>query len=337
LAKYAYLIPFVALIWNFALPAPVLAASFDCASAKAPREKLICGDATLSELDGQLGRAYQARRALLSPHGADMLQRSELSWLHFITLICPLDHKENNGSLDQPTTCLQRRYQERLTQLAKVGQRLGPFVFNRIDLYAAEPAPDEGGSAGGFYIEHAAYPQIDNPPSPSAEAWNKQSLKTLPTGDDCDAGQGDEDVDFGIGYANERLISVQWSDSVYCHGTPHGMFSSKVANIVLQPVPHPLTEEDLFGTDGVWKEKLKAMFWDALRLKGWKPSELQAESVKAEIEADVIEPEKWLFTEEGLEVSFNAYEGGCYACNPGPVTVPWAKLKPLLLSPTLAP
>jgi len=105
----------------------------------------------------------------------------------------------------------------------------------------------------------------------------------------------------------------------------------------LLPVPHPLTKEDLFGTDDRWIGKLQELFWDALLAKGWSPPDSLAEIVKAEIEDDVIQPDKWLFTPDGLQVSFSAYEGGCYACNPGPVTVPWPKLKSLLSSNAIVP
>jgi uncharacterized protein len=311
------------------------AASFDCARAKAPREQLICREPVLSDLDDKLGRAYQERRALLSPRGAELLERSESSWLHFLAIVCPMEVPADADRSSTPKKCLEEKYNERLGQLAKVGQRLGPFLFNRIDLYAAEPAPDSSGNMRGFYAQHVAYPQIDNSDLPLAAAWNKQAVKSLSKSDDC--GTGDDDLDYDIGYATERVISVEWTSFVYCHGTPHGFFTINAENTVLYPGLRALTPEDLFGKDGRWAQKIQEIFWNALVAKGWSPPEDQSESVKHEIEDEVIRPDKWLLTKEGLQVSFSAYEGGCYVCNPGTVEVPWARLQPLLSPSAIVP
>src|SRR6516165_8449060 len=80
----------------FVFATPASAASFDCSAATTAREKLICSDKILSELDEQLGRINREKTALLSVHGAELLQRSEQSWLNFIGVICPLDAKPIN-------------------------------------------------------------------------------------------------------------------------------------------------------------------------------------------------------------------------------------------------
>lgn len=86
--RNGYVVGFAAALGSIAIHGLALAAS--CAHATSPREQLICRDPVLSDLDGRLGRAYQALRAVLSPHGAELLQSSERSWLHFITTVCPL-------------------------------------------------------------------------------------------------------------------------------------------------------------------------------------------------------------------------------------------------------
>jgi len=321
---------------NLALLGTASAASFDCTRAKAPREKLICREPALSDLDEKLGRAYQERRAILSPHGAELLERSESSWLHYLTIVCPMVVPADVAGWRNPKSCLQGMYEQRLAQLAKVGQRLGPFVFNRVDVYAAEPASDSTGEMLGFYIHHVAYPQIDNSDLPQAVAWNNRAVKSLSECDDCGDGS-DDDMEYEIGYATGDVISMQRTTSVYPHEHAHGTFSVQADNIVLHPNPRALTEEDLFGKGDRWAQELQKLFWDALLAKGWSPPENVAERVKHDIEDEVILPYKWLFTTEGVQVSFSAYEGGCYACNPGTVTVPWVGLKPLLSSSAIVP
>ena len=132
---------FAAIAGSLALSNAASTASFDCAHAKSAREKLICGHPELSKLDEQLGRIYQERQVALSAHGAALLRRSELSWLHFVRLVCSPSRAPADNS-DRPEDCLLKVYRERIEQLSKVGQKIGPFVFNRIDTYAVQPASD---------------------------------------------------------------------------------------------------------------------------------------------------------------------------------------------------
>jgi uncharacterized protein len=280
-----YMGAFTATVASFAIHGLPLAASFDCTHAASPREQLICRDPVLSDLDGRLGRAYQARRAVLSPHGAELLQSSERSWLHFITTVCPLAVPADADERRIPKNCLQEYYEERLNQLAKVGQRVGPFLFNRIDLYAAEPAPaeDQTGGTPGFYVQHVAYPQIDNPHSPQEEAWNKQMVKSL-------AGE-EEPADYEIGYANRRVISMQWRYDE--SGSFHPWSWFKAENIVLLPNPRALTAQDVFGPGNRWVVKLQKLLWP----------ENEEGVDNDQIRNSVIQPDAWLFTTTGVKVS----------------------------------
>lgn len=308
-------------------------ASFDCAHATSPREKAICGDPALSALDGRLGRLYRERRALLSPQGAKLLQNSERNWLRFVGLVCSSDGPESKLWLNRKF-CLTRQYNERIEQIQEVAQKVGPYLFNRIDLYRAQPSGDETGSSAGFYVQHVAYPQIDRANSPQLRVWNQNNVHDLPGGGDC--GPGDYDVNYEIGYANAYLISVRWTYSSYCHGTPHGFFSLNSKNSVLSPRLRPLTAADLFGSGKAWVSVLKERFWTALAQTGWRPPD-NMPSVKPQLKDDFVQPDRWLFTEDGLQVAFASYEGGCYVCTPQPVTVPWSELKPLLSKSAIAP
>lgn len=310
-------------------------AGFDCSHAASDRERAICGDPALSALDGQLGDIYRERRALLSPRGAQFLQESERSWLRFVGTVCASDGPEKKSwRISNP--CLTLQYNERIRQLQEAAEKLGPYIFNRIDLYAAQPSGDDTGSATGFYIQHVAYPQIDNANSPELRAWNQANVRGLPKDGDCDSGSGDYDVDYEVGYANARFVSVQWSDSTYCHGTPHGFGSVKSNNTVLSPRLRPLTTQDLFGSGETWTSTLRERFWTALTQAGWSPPDNQPD-VKQVLEGDFVQPGRWLFTKDGLQVAFASYEGGCYACTPQPVIVPWSELKPLLSKTAIAP
>ena len=317
------------------LPQQVSAASFNCASAIAPKDKLICQSPELSALDAELGQVYQQKIAMLSPRGAALLQNSERSWLRYTQTVCPMAPASTIDFRADPATCLKLRYQERLTDLNAVARKLGPFLFDQVDLFAAEPhdSSDESGSVPGFYVQHLSYPQIDNPNSADTKAWNEIYDKgSVSTTVGCDGPEGDEETRYDVSYAGGHVISVAWSDSTYCHGTPHGFFSVGSENRVWDQASRDLVPADVFASG--WRLKLQQLFWNALLAKGWKPPRDSATNDVLDV---VISPKQWSFTNDGLSVSFSAYEGGCYACNPGTTTVGWTDLKPLFIPGSLVP
>ena len=317
---------------------PAMAASFDCATAKSPREKLICGDPNLSALDGTLGQLYDDKRALLSPAGANLLRQSQRSWLRFTDMVCMTG--KSTARYDTPAACLSAKYDERLSELKAVGQMIGPYRFNRIDMYAGRPIKEEDntGSLPGFSMTHVAYPQIDNPATQAAVEWNRLVAGHISTDVEDDE---DTELDFEIGSATDRLISLQWDDYYYGHGAAHGVGGSNVWNEIMTPKLRVATDVDFFGKGDAWIKPLQKLFFDALKAKGWALPESGsgdvAAGVKGDIEKHVTMPEHWLVTRDGLQTSFDAYEGGCYACNPGRPTATWAKLKPILSKDAVAP
>jgi uncharacterized protein len=281
---------FAGVISSFALTAPALAASYDCAHTASAHDQLICRSPALSDLDDQLGRAYQARRALLSPRGAALLRNSERSWLHFVTTICPILAPADPRR--DPAECLEAKYRERLGQLAEVGKKIGPFVFNRIDLYRTKTdTVTHDGAVPGFYMEHVAYPQIDNQHTPETAAWNRKNIKALSEQEGiCDSILGDYDTEYEIGYANQDITSVQWVQSFYCHGAAHGQGRYGTQTMVLHPILRALTAEDMFGPGDGWVEKLQTLFWNALGKSGWKPPEGYERLARQEIRQLVVQP-----------------------------------------------
>src|SRR5579875_2136516 len=277
-------------------------ASFDCARAASARERAICADPALAALDGRLGRLYRERRARLSPEGARLLQDSERSWLGFVGIVCSPSDPEARARPNR-RSCLMRQYSDRMEQLQKAGERIGPYLFNRVDLYAAQPSGDETGSVRGFYVQHAAYPQIDNADAPELRAWNRENVRALPQDGDC--GAGDYHVDYEVGFANARLVSTEWRYSTYCHGTAHGFGGPQSSNTVLSDPLRPLRPDDLFGSGEGWSPILKARFWAALTRSGWRPPEDQPD-VRQELEADFVRPNRWLLTRDGLQVGFGS-------------------------------
>ncbi|WP_145995898.1 lysozyme inhibitor LprI family protein [Acetobacter aceti] len=325
------------IIWLVALgaitlPRQVAAASFNCASVSAPKDKFICQNPELSALDDQLSHVYKQKIEHLSPYGADLLRKSERNWLRYINIICPITLISTNDSHVSSVMCLKSLYQERLQDLDAVARKMGPFLFNQVDSFAAEPYSNSD-NVPEFSTQHLSYPQIDFPKSANTVTWNKVYDKgQVSTDTECDSQQGNEDIRYDVRYVNNHVISVAWTDYTYCDGTPHGFFSSGSDNRVWDQGSRELTPTDVFTTG--WPAKLQQLFWDALLKKGWKPRD---DEEKRAILETVIEPKKWSFTNEGLSVSFGAYDAGCYGCDPGVTTVRWINLRPLLTTSSLLP
>jgi len=314
-----------------------MSASFDCGHASSPQERLICGDPELSALDSQLGKTYSAKRTLLSPKGAELLKSSQRSWLRYISTVCAPEGPDA-PSRAESKTCLKDEYTDRLEDLQGVAKRVGPYLFNRVDLYAVEPSGDNTGSKTGFSVQHVSYPQIDNADSPELVAWNQQNVRSLSSANDCDDSSTDCDINYELGIATPHLISVEWTHSTYFHGNAHGSWDVETKNTVISTPLRPLSESDIFGPGTAWVGPLKERLWRKLLESGWRPPENQSEDdIKSQLEDSFVSPDAWFFTTEGLRISFAAYEGGCYACTPQPITLTWADLKPLLSAHSIVP
>jgi len=124
----------VSLAGSILAPAPrARAASFDCAKAATPTEKLICGDPQLSQLDGQTAQAYQ--RALERALDPDKLRAEERAWLRTERKACGDD------------ACLKKVYAQRLAALAAT-----PGPENALGQVPVESVPADGRSGGAFKL-----------------------------------------------------------------------------------------------------------------------------------------------------------------------------------------
>lgn len=313
------------------------AASFDCKAAKTPTEKAICGSPRLSALDEKLAQDYERALHALSAAGAAQLKASQRSWLRFATQVCVPGKRPGQG--ESTAECLETEFGHRIEQLAQAGIRVGPYVFNRIDYYAAARThEDDTGAHGGFVTDHVAFPQIDAPVTAATTAWNATQRKDDPgpisAGDAADGAAEDDDIDYTLGCVGDRFISMQFDGSEYNHGTPHGNYDHTVHNALLAPAMRKMTASDLFAAGTPWKTRLPLLFWNIYAQDPEADKELA--SIKEAITESAANPDRWLLTPAGLQISFDAGEAGCYACNPGPITVPWASLEPMLASPEFA-
>jgi uncharacterized protein len=97
------------------LPVTAEAASFNCSQARSTLEVLICADAELSSLDGQVGEAYSKLRSSVPPGSNEKTQllNEQRGFLKKRTEACPAP------STPEMITCLKGFYTLRLNALQK--------------------------------------------------------------------------------------------------------------------------------------------------------------------------------------------------------------------------
>lgn len=98
--------------------------SFDCAKATISVEKLICGDSSLSIMDGELSQAY--KKAL--DHSADKqtLIHEQRQWIHDVRNTCA------------DTTCLTLAYADRIQKLRQMSAPVVPTIAAAAGVDAAQ-------------------------------------------------------------------------------------------------------------------------------------------------------------------------------------------------------
>jgi len=85
------------------------AASFDCAKASSPVEKMICSDSAVSNLDKELHRSY--RQALAAAINPSLIKEDQRGWL--------LDHRDRCTIVQ----CLREAYESRIKELRALASR----------------------------------------------------------------------------------------------------------------------------------------------------------------------------------------------------------------------
>jgi uncharacterized protein len=159
-------VPLAALAGYLAWAPTAHAASFDCAKATQPAERLICADSALSALDEAMAAEYSRARAAVSEDGRKQLRDNQRSWLKYTAGTCA----RPTAALPMALQCMRDTYQERLTTLKTVPVTRGLFTFIPVERFGFQKSPDddEAGMAPGWTITIQRYPQIDNPATPEA-------------------------------------------------------------------------------------------------------------------------------------------------------------------------
>jgi len=308
------------------------AASFDCAKASAPREKVICSDPILSEADTHLNELYQSAMSKLSKEGGALLRDNQREWLHYLAQWCPIQPSVGQQANIAIMSCLGAAYSERIRDLEQAAVSKGPFLFSRVDHYSVTDMGTASVVGDNGHARHQlSYPRIDQPITPFTILWNQAAIQADSVSG-CDSGKGDTWTGYSLGLVTSRLISVTWTVYEYCHGTPHGFDSSSVETQILLPTPHPLQPDDLFRPDSAWREQLTTLLLAELRNAAVAGQYDLAWLDEAVIANTVPDPQHWLVRSNGLAIQFDTYELGLGRSFNPDVTIPWTSLRDVMVS-----
>ena len=312
--------------------APSQAASFDCGKAARPAEKLICADAELGRLDSRLAAAYTARLRLLSEPAKTELRRGQREWLAFWPLRCG-DVKGRLPAADaEVVACAREQYGQRLAVLASRDRILGDIPLYPASQYAIQPS-----QAGVDWIRFATdvrqRPAVDVAAAPAQkrnlarllERWLADGMPTEPgTGE----GQDSSDGETGRAFIDSLpfLLSTGTTTYFYGHGAAHPVSGFSSAHFFL-PEARPMRSADIFRDGSAWQDGLARLAEKALRRELADSYYLERFD---ELKALTVEPARWRFDKQGLNLQFNPYEVAPYAAGAPEVTLPWNALAPWL-------
>ncbi|MDO9125752.1 MAG: hypothetical protein Q7U42_02720, partial [Parvibaculum sp.] len=277
-------------------------------------------DPALSGADEGIAASYAAARAALSPEGAELMRKSQRSWLRFLDKACP----------DGAAACLAPWYEERAKALAEaVTEKSGRTFFVSDDwtfIAAEKPGEEEFPGENAMQYRQQMSFGIDAAASQGDRAFNAAVEKHrdyLWNGFD---GATTMNTSFTLNEATENFVSLDIFGWEYPLGAAHGFGAATHLNFRLDEA-RPLAAADIFAKDG-WQQLLADNALEELTLIFGEMG-LFDEAGQA-IAGMVADPEHWVVTKEGLGVNFPVYSVGPYAGGDNTVMTSWDKLAPWL-------
>jgi uncharacterized protein YecT (DUF1311 family) len=321
------------------LAATAHAASFDCAKAKTPQEKAICGFRDLSEADDRMAAAYQEVVNAAPDAMVAQIRNDQVIWIHGLAVNCPSD----GGVLSQQLVdCLRDYYVSRIDNLRRLIYRSGnvTFVWRSITLTQknepGDPESDDDANPGYGTLD-ASWPQTKGS-SPEWQTWNtaieRASQKIAAPNRRAVDGKWDPEWAAGMeGFVNTSigLVNPQWiSATVEYNWTGHGAFRQNQSTLQLNWMLQEKREmraEDVFHPNSGWEHAVENRC--AQQLAKELGEENLPKNIHKQLREFIADPENWKLEPAGLTIVYQPY----YIVGripPDPITVPWHELQPYL-------
>ena len=280
----------------------------DCAKAATPIERAICAKPELATIDRKMTAAYAALAGRLTGAAKDHLLADQARWLANRAAACVVEPTEMEE-------CLESRDRDRTAQLEWLGEGAYPFI--------SEQAIVKAGKVRGIpYIIDASYPQFDGGPV-DFNAVNRQLVSATSEAADRAVPGPDADNDggnysgpawryeqaFTLYKPGPNAVSVKISYNAY-EGGAHGIVGVSGMLVDLR-TGKAVGPEGVFLPNSNWLREL---------------TRIASADINTPNLADILkQPNRYVFLEDRLELSFNQYEGGPYT-----VEIPYDRLRSML-------
>lgn len=283
-------------------------ARLDCAKAATPIERAICAKPELAAIDRKMSAAYAALAGKLSGAARDHLLADQIRWLANRAAACVVEPAEMEE-------CLESRDRDRTAQLEWLGEGAYPFI--------SEQALVKAGKVRGIpYIIDASYPQFDGG-TVDFTAVNRQLASAASEAADRAVPGADADNDggnysgpawryeqaFTLYKPGPNAISVKISYNAY-EGGALGIVGVSGMLVDLR-TGKAVGPEGVFLANSNWLREL---------------TRIASADINTPNLADILkQPNRYVFLEDRLELSFNQYEGGPYT-----VEIPYDRIRSML-------
>lgn len=289
------------------LHSPAGAASIDCAKPKGPHDQAICADPALRQLDQDLTAAYDKLAMGASTGGKALVERDRRDRRAYIEKRCAPADK----------SCLAGAYRQAVGSLAKFA----------VQPAAAMLLPVERFKLGKASLT-TAYPRIDSPVEPWADAFEK-AVREAAGALRPDDPETDTVIDYKSTYLAPDLAAIAFSVATYRHGAAHGD-SHQVAFTYLPGPQRGLRATDLFESGTTWSGFLAGRAFDGLQDQAKAGNWDLSVGGPGELEKAIADPANWLIRPDGLWLYFAPETVGPYVAGEHEMQIPWADLKPYL-------
>jgi uncharacterized protein YecT (DUF1311 family) len=280
----------------------------DCAKAATPIERAICATPELAAIDRKMSAAYAALAGKLSGAARDHLLADQVRWLANRAAACVVEPAEMEE-------CLESRDRDRTAQLEWLGEGAYPFI--------SEQAIVKAGKVRGIpYVIDASYPQFDGSTvdftavnRQLASAASEAADRVVP-GPDADNDGGNYsgpawryEQAFTLYKPGPNSVSVKTSYNAY-EGGALGIVGVSGMLVDLR-TGKAVGPEGVFLPNSNWLREL---------------TRIASADINTPNLADILkQPNRYVFLEDRLELSFNQYEGGPYT-----VEIPYDRLRSML-------
>ncbi len=334
------------------------AASFDCAKATRPVEKLICRDKNLNALDERLGQVYRAGLQKLPTAGVGPLRADQVQWLAWVQEMCHApepDAPVTSAAAADVVACMLPLYEERTKLLRGVAiERDGVRFLVRTQYLAAPEDPDKG-DFPGFGTLQVSWPLalVD---SPEWKIWNQaaetaayavardaQSNKDTSTTRQPQwtpelAKSADTEITLRVRKVEDRRVTSALSLESMKHGGPHPyeLYSTETW---LLDAKRPLRAVDVFQPGDAWKKAIAQACWVAIRAgdkSGYVSQDVTGPDSK-NLERVIVDVGNWTLEHDGLHISYPEYAVSPRYARMDDTVIPWTALQPVLAKGFITP